>query len=82
VRSDFSDFGVSGPPYPRLAGAERGACRIGERHVAPPEPENLATAKAGRDDGQEHDARLLAPSPLVLLRLVDELDDRPKSLRQ
>jgi hypothetical protein len=66
----------------RLPHAERGAVRVGERDVPPAQAENLAAAQAGRDDRQKDDARLLAPGPLLSLRLVDELSKRPFSRKR
>src|SRR5688572_12104797 len=44
--------------------------------MPPAKPEDLAAAESGGDHGEEHNARLLAPGPLLSLRLVDELGER------
>jgi hypothetical protein len=56
VRSDFSDFGVSGALRTHVS-----------RTVSVGPAKDLAATQARRDDGQEHNARLLEPGPLVRL---------------
>lgn len=49
----------------RLTDSEKGARGVREVHVLPPGAENLTALKAGADDRQEDDARLLEPRPLA-----------------
>ena len=61
--------------HDRLAKAQERPARVDQVHVAPAKPEDLAPPEPGADDGEEDRSRLLAPAPLLPLRLLDQLTE-------
>jgi hypothetical protein len=68
---------VHPPPHPRLGDSQIRAIGVGQADLAPAKALHLATPEAGRDEDEEEDTSLLAPSARLAVRLSDELLEGP-----